>query len=204
MPRRSPSGRTRRRQGLREHVVAAPSRGGASAAAAPLPEPAEEPIIAEEPAVAPPPEPVAEAAPAAVSDPAHVVTHDAWEGFVETLREAHPALAGSLDQGQVASSAGGVLTLAFAGRASAAQVRAREADVVAYLQAAFPWVEGLRVAEDAAAAADSPMARRRERETRAREQRRRDLEGHALVRDVLDRFGGQLVRVELEGDEEGR
>lgn len=183
------------------HVVAAPSRGGAMALAAPAELPATEALA--EPAPAPPEAPPS-ASPAIAEAPPLRVSDDAWEAFVNGLREAHPALAGSLDQGQVTSCADGVLTIAFAGRASAARARACEAEVLALAKTRFPWVCGLRVTEDAQAAATSPMARRRERDVRAREQRRRELEGHALVRDVLDRFGGELVRIELEDDEEGR
>ena len=49
---------------------------------------------------------------------------------------------------------------------------------------------------------DTPQLRRYRRESEAREARRASVEGHVLVRELVERFGGQLAGVVIEGSEE--
>ncbi len=130
--------------------------------------------------------------------------NDQWEGFVEEVRERDAGLAGSLDQAVIAGLHDGVLTVAFAGRASTAQARGAEVQLEAWLTERFDGVQALKIETAEARVEDSPYQRRRGREEKARETLRKDLEAHPLVADIVNRFSGKLSYIELDDEGDGR
>ena len=189
-------------------VAPVPASEAAGAASVPPPE-----ATVRAPVPSPPeatvPAPVAiVAAPAAVTEPASSppggFDPDAWEVFVDAVRVDNPSLASVLDHGQVRAFRDGVAELVFAGVNSLRRARLGEAALVELLHQdtdvrAVRFVD--QVIDDLA---DTPFRRRQVRAERAREAQRQALERHPLVRDVVERFGGELTNIELfRGDQPG-
>ena len=124
--------------------------------------------------------------------------NDDWERFVDALRPDDPSLAGALDHAEVLSLRDGVLELIFAGTNSARRTRSSESLLVEALEQRTDGIHGVLLRDDLTEElVDTPYRRRQQREERAREARRRDLEKHPLVMDVIERFGATLERIDL-------
>ena len=176
----------------------------ASAPALATPEPPAAPETSPTPTAA---LPVAQPAPdEAISGSEPVATggfdNDAWERFVDGIRSDNPALASVLDHAQVRSAFAAVIELVFAGVNSLRRARASEVSLVELLTQYADGPNAVRFVDQVADdLSDTPFRRRQARAAQAREQQRRDLETHPLVRDVVGRFGGALTHIELYKDD---
>jgi hypothetical protein len=121
---------------------------------------------------------------------------------VDGVRSDNPALASVLDHAQLRAVFDTTLELVFAGVNSLRRARASEASLVELLAQYADGPSAVRFVEQVVDdLSDTPFRRRQARAAQAREQQRRDLEAHPLVRDVVDRFGGALAHIELYKDD---
>ncbi|MFT7583057.1 MAG: hypothetical protein ACI9MR_004743, partial [Myxococcota bacterium] len=141
-------------------------------------------------------------APASLAPQATAFTTDDWERFVDTVRTDNGSLAGYLDQARVARFADGVLDVVFSGQASSGRAKIVEGQITELLQQHYDGVVALNI-ETIEEIDDTPFKRRAERAQREREGKRRELETHPLVMDLIERFDGELLAVRLDEEEKG-
>ena len=137
----------------------------------------------------------------AASVPYSPFSDDDWEAFVDLVRGQAPALAGALDQAHANGIARGTLMLEVAGEVSEKRIVQKLRELEELVRAQRPEVRSVKVTR-VERVSDTPQLRRYRRESEAREARRASVEGHALVRALVERFGGQLAGVVIEGSEE--
>ncbi|MCC6621471.1 MAG: DNA polymerase III subunit gamma/tau [Deltaproteobacteria bacterium] len=163
---------------------------------APLPPPVMAPPPA--PVVAPEPPPtIAAPLPDVPPTPSLPFAHDDWETFVDLVRGDQPVLAGLLDHARVASFDGGVLALQVSGDVTQKRLQAGLLAVEELVRAQRPDVVGVRLAK-VERVEDTPRMRKNARDEAEREQRRKELERHPLVLEIVERFGGTLAEIRVQ------
>ncbi len=179
-------------------LVPEPATPEPASEVAPAPAPEPEPATATV-APAPPepePEPAAEPRPLAGDAPA---TFDSagWEAFVATMQAESPALGAVLMHAQVSAYDDAGLRISFAsGGFNVRSAVERHAEILAALHVHVGAITGL-VIEDAGTGGNSPFEKREQRKRAALDARREAIAHSAAVRLVVERFDGNLSRVEL-------
>ncbi len=177
-----------------EAVAAPEAKPETEVGAEPEPQPAAEAPAqrAEDATGAPPP------------SPASPADAGRWEAFVDRVREAAPKLAGTLDHGQLLSVADGCLRVGFARGLKAQRATDQLADLRKALATHGPEV-GLTAATVEVEAIDraetSPYQLRQRRHQDKLEERRRTVEDHPTVKQVIERFGGTLTHINVFDEE---
>ncbi len=174
------------------------------------PKPAAEPLPAR---AAPPEQPAksrgraraktADGGPAKQLAPSGPLDAEVWEAIVELIRPEDAVLAGILDHARISGFAEGTLSLEVAGEVTEKRLLAKLSDISSLVKALRPEVQQVRIGR-VSAVANTPHMRRAERRSRAEEARRRDVEKHPLVLELIERFGATLSFVEVEDTDEAR
>ncbi len=125
---------------------------------------------------------------------------EVWEAIVELIRPEDAVLAGILDHARVSGFEAGTLALEVAGEVTEKRLLSKLDDIAALVRALRPEVKQVRIGR-VSTVANTPHMRRAERRTRAEEARRRDVEKHPLVLDLIERFGATLSFVEVDDAE---
>jgi len=131
--------------------------------------------------------------------PAPPLDSETWELIVDQIRPGDPQLAGLLAHAKVASHVDGVLTLEVAGEVSEKRLQAKLRDAVALVSAQRPDVSDVTIGK-VQDTIDTPHQRKYQREQKVREGKRKDVERHPLVVELLERFGGTLGVIEVDDD----
>jgi len=132
---------------------------------------------------------------------ARAFTNDDWEVFVDLIRTDQPVLAGLLDAARIASFADGALALEVEGAVSEKRIQGAVRSIEELVRAQRPDVRALRVLK-VDKVEDTPRMRKNARDEAARDQKRKDLEHHPLVLEIVQRFGGTLADVEIQDGEQ--
>jgi len=137
-----------------------------------------------------------DAPPQAAQAPIGEVDSDLWELIVDLIRPGDAVLAGILDHARVAGFSDGTLTLEVSGDITERRLVAKLDVIESLVTAQRPDIRRIRVGK-VEAIANTPHLRKSERQFQAQEQRRRDVERHPLVVELLERFGATLGPIEL-------
>jgi DNA polymerase-3 subunit gamma/tau len=131
--------------------------------------------------------------------PTGPIDNEAWEVMTDLIRPGDPLLAGILDHARVARFEDGVLSLEVSGDVTTQRLMGRIKDIETLVSAQRPDVTRVEIGR-VGEVANTPHQRRLERERKVYEAKRRDVEKHPLVVELLERFGGTLGAIEVEDD----
>ena len=193
-PAAAPDPKAKRSRAKPKAAEAAPTP-----ASTPTPTPASTPTPT--PASTPTPTPASTPAPAPTPDHPPLDS-ETWELIVDQIRPGDPQLAGLLAHAKVASHHDGTLTLEVAGAVSEQRLQAKLPAALALVAAQRPDVRDIVIGK-VQDASDTPHQRKYQREQKVREGKRKDVERHPLVVELLERFGGTLGVIEVDdGDKQ--
>ncbi|MFO0745334.1 MAG: DNA polymerase III subunit gamma/tau [Myxococcota bacterium] len=157
----------------------------------PSPEP--EPVAA---TIVPQVEALADEPAAPAEAPAGSFTGDDWETFVDLVRPDQPILAGLLDHAHIQSFAGGVLALEVSGDVTEKRLLNGLKAIDELIRAQRPDVRSVRIIK-VGKVEDTPRMRKNARDEAERENKRKDIERHPLVLEIMTRFGGTLAGIDI-------
>jgi len=124
---------------------------------------------------------------------------ETWELLVDRIRPGDPLLAGLLDHAKVASHTDGTLVLEVSGEVSERRLQSKLADVQALIAAQRRDVRDIAIGK-VQDASGTPHQRKYQRDQKGREAKRREVERHPLVVELIERFGGTLGVIEIDED----